>query len=168
MNFDLLILFSATTQFKLQPVNKNNVEGIKGKTLSLEWKFSGLQENHVIVNSALYFNVTKPALEALICNSWLNSITQVIPLFPFVTTRSRNLFGDRISVSYKSNTYNFTLTNLQYNNTGPYFLQVAVGSTNGSRGITVKNSTIRICNIKGKIYLLLLFVFPCQCILTKF
>lgn len=128
MNFDLLILFSATTQFKLQPVNKNNVEGIKGKTLSLEWKFSGLQENHVIVNSALYFNVTKPAVKALICNSWLNSITQVIPLFPFVTTRGRNLFGDRISVSYKSNTYNFTLTNLQYNNTGPYFLQVAVGS----------------------------------------
>ena len=97
-----------------------------------------------------------PAVQALICDSYTGLR---FSLFPFVTTTGRNLFGERILVSYKSSTYNFTITNLQFNDTGPYFLLVAV-STTGSNNITIKSSTIKICNIRGKFYFLSLFVFP--------
>ena len=119
---------------------------MKSKALSLEWKLAWIPGVHQIINVILYFNVKVPTEEVLICN-WFPHFW----LFPIVTTTTRNLFSNSILVSYKSDTYNFTVTNLQYNDTGPYLLQVPVLKL-GSRDIAIESSTITISKIKGEHY----------------
>lgn len=118
------------------------VDREKGNTLELEWKFNGIPENDVIDNVRLYFNVTKPDSQAVI------SIWDVSAKSPTVSSTGRRLFGSRILVSFISNIYKLTIIKSQYNDTGPYLLEAAVGPP-GISGNTIKNSIIN-AEIKGK------------------
>ena len=118
------------------------VEGVKGNTLELEWKFSGIPENHIINNVMLYFNVTVPDSQTVI-SSW-----DVSSHAPVVLATGRSLFDSRISVSYTSGIYKLLLSKLQYSDNGPYLLEAAVGPP-GLGGSTVKSSIINV-EVKGK------------------
>ena len=106
---------------KLEPVIVA-VEGVKGKSLTLEWSVCGMLEGESIINALLSFNVTKAHNQAIIC------IWSAARQTPLVTTTGKSIFGNRILVSYASNIYKVTLNNLQYNDTGRYLLQVAAGT----------------------------------------
>ena len=138
----MFINFSATHQFEVEVIKHKNVEGLQGETLKLNWRFNQIPVNYDVLIANLHFNVTTPDRRAVICN-W-NSASQT----PSVTSRGKTIFGTRILVSYKTNIYNFTLTNLQYNDAGPYFLEVAVGlgSIVGSQS---HRSTIMVSKIEG-------------------
>ena len=123
------------------------------KTLSLQWNLTGIRGNYIFLNASLYVNVTAPAVRALV------SVTRLFSISSFLTRTGINLFGNRVFVWYRSNTYNFMLNKLQYSDVGSYFLQVAVVSL-CSGDITVQSSTIAISKIKGKNYSFLPFVFP--------
>ena len=125
---------------KLEPVIVA-VEGVKGKSLTLEWSVSGILEGESIINALLSFNVTMSHNQAIIC-IW--SATSQTPL---VTTTGKSIFGNRILVSYVSNVYKVTLNNLQYNDTGPYLLEVVAGKLALST-ITVSESIIK-TQVKG-------------------
>ena len=124
-------------------MNKENVEGLKGGSLTLRWIFNGIPEAFEIFEANLYFNVTKASSQAVICN-WDTSSH-----VPFVTITGKNIFGNRISVSYRQLNYSLTLTNLQYNDAGPYLLEVGV-SPGSITEIQVSHSIIKISKIKGK------------------
>ena len=125
---------------KLEPVTVA-VEGVKGKSLTLEWSVSGILKGESIINALLSFNVTKAHNQAIIC------IWSAASQTPLVTITGKSIFGNRILVSYASNIYNVTLNNLQYNDTGRYLLQVAAGTLFLST-ITVSDSTIQ-TQVKG-------------------
>ena len=120
---------------------------MRGDTLTLEWTFIDIPMGHLITNAILHFNVTSPITTELICNWDSGSQT------PSVAKRGRELFGARISVSFNSNIYKLTLTNFEYNDTGPYFLQAAVGP-GGLTGNVIKSSII-IAKILGKYEILI-------------
>ena len=123
------------------------------KTLSLQWNLTGIRGNYIFLNASLYVNVTAPAVRALV------SVTRLFSISSFLTRTGINLFGNRVFVWYRSNTYNFMLNKLQYSDVGSYFLQVAAVSL-CSGDITVQSSTIVISKIKGKCCSFLPFVFP--------
>ena len=123
---------------------------MRGNTLTLKWKFTGLTKTLKVYEANLYFNVTTAITEALICK-W-NSTSGT----PLVTSVGRKMFSTRALVVYKSGTYNFTLTKLQYNDTGKYFLQVNVGPKRTF--ITAfRKSIMKISKIKGKYFLIIFF-----------
>ena len=121
---------------------KEEVEGQKGETQSLEWNLSGIPEDESISSALLHFNVTKPENLAIICN-W-DPGSQI----PQKTNTGKMIFGNRFKVSYLSNIYKFTLNNLQYNDTGPYLLQVAVGKSALSPNPVIRDSIITF-RVKG-------------------
>ena len=124
---------------------------MKGNTLSLKWKFTGLTKTLKVYEANLYFNVTTAITEALICKWNTTSGT------PLVTSVGRKIFSTRALVVYKSGTYNFILTKLQYSDTGKYFLQVNVGP-NSTFIIAFRKSIMKISKIKGE-YLFFIFFF---------
>ena len=126
---------------KLEPVIVA-VEGVKGESLTLEWSMTGILDGESIIIALLYFNVSKPDQLSIICN-WITP-----PQAPFVTATGKSIFGNRILVSYVSKRYKVTLNNLQYNDTGPYLLQVATANLVLSPMI-VSDSTI-LTEVKGK------------------
>lgn len=131
----MFIIYLATPQFKIEVVNQTKVEGVVGKSLTLKWKLNNISENYEILSANLFFNLTRICI-------W-NSAQQI----PLVTGRGAMKFGRRILVSYKSNIYNFTLTNLQHNDVGLYLLTIAVSP--GSSAIEASSSTILISKIHG-------------------
>ena len=150
MTYLISINFSAIGQFQLQPINLN-IEGVRGSTLSLEWEFRGITKMDKVYEAKLYFNVTMAIPQALICE-WNTTSDS-----PQLTTTGRNIFSNRVSVLYKSGIYNFTLTELQHNDTGQYFLKVAVGPKDVIAS-SYRESIITISTIKGK-YILFISCF---------
>ena len=112
----MFVIFSATPQFEIEVVNQTKTEGVEGRSLTLKWMFNHIPENYKIFSANLYFNGTTSSVRNVICN-W-NSALQT----PSVTNMGMNMFGRRIMISYISNIYNFTLTNFQHNDAGPYLL----------------------------------------------
>lgn len=132
----MFIIFLGTLQFEIEVINQTKVEGVVGRSLTLKWKLNNISENYEILSANLFFNVTRICI-------W-NSAQQI----PLVTGRGAMKFGRRILVSYKSNIYNFTLTNLQHNDAGPYLLTVVVSPGGGT--IQASSSTILISKIHGE------------------
>ena len=120
---------------KLEPVI-GQLEGVNGEKLSFEWRLSGIPEDESISNAILYFNVTEPETQAIIC------VWDPASQTPIVTNRGRSIFGNRILVSYISNSYKLTLNNLQYSDNGSYLLQVAVGKSALSPDLVIRVSII--------------------------
>ena len=133
--------FLATAKMKLEPVIVA-VEGVKGESLTLEWSMTGILDGESIIIALLYFNVLKPEKQAIICN-WITTSQA-----PLVTATGKSIFGNRILVSYVSKRYKVRLNNLQYNDTGPYLLQVATGNS-VLYPMIVSASTI-LTQVKGK------------------
>ena len=144
MIFKVIINFLATAEFKLEGLTQGTVDGVKGKSLTLNWRISDIPVGHTILLASLYFDVQVPTASAIIGN-WDSS-----SLEPSVTVTGKELFDTRILVSYDkvSGIYNVTLTDLQYNDTGPFLLEVIVGNGSIQDGQS-KRSIITISNIKG-------------------
>ena len=139
-----LLTFLANAQFEVKAVNQENVEGVRGGSLTLKWIFSGIPKNYEVSISNLYFNVTKVTPQARIC-IW-NSVAQT----PSVSQIGKNIFGDRINASYANDTYNFTITDLQYKDAGPYLLQAGVSPEGDVSFLQTNSSTIIISQIAGE------------------
>ena len=95
---------------------------MRHKSLNLEWKFAHIPAGDVVQNALLYFNETNfnnPSSQNVIC-IWHFSEQK-----PRVI-RGEYLFPGRIFVTYGLNVYKLTLINLQYNNTGSFYLRVAI------------------------------------------
>ena len=74
-----------------------------------------------------------------------------------MVTRGKDLFPGRYFVSYKANTYTMTLKNLQYSDTGSFFLRVEIGKNQ----VTISendNAFITISQINGE-YGLFIYLF---------
>ena len=115
-------------------------------SLDLEWMFTDIPAGQNVVNALLYFNETNfdaPDSQNLI-------YTWDIPgKKPRVTSRGQNLFPGRIFVTYEPNAYKSMLTNLQYNDTGSFFLRVAIGSDVFTQAVA-DSAVIRISKINGE------------------
>lgn len=124
-------------------MNQENDKGVRGESLTLKWIFKNIPERYIIYSSNLYFNVTNASVDAAICD-WKRR--EQIPL---VSAIGQNIFGTRISVSYAAYIYNFTITNLQYKDAGPYLLEAGI-SPGGIQDIQSSTSAIIISKVIGE------------------
>ena len=100
------------------------MEGVLNGSLDLEWMFTDIPTNQRVLRAFLYFNETNfgvPNDKNIIC-TW--DLTQQQP----IVTKGEVLFPGRIFATYELDVYKLTLTNLQYNDTGSFYLRVAVGA----------------------------------------
>ena len=111
-----------TADFQVVP-KKQNVQGVRNGSLNLEWDMINIPAGQGIVVAILYINETNNASldNQNTISGWCFKTQK-----PLVA-RGKDLFPGRFFVSYKSNTYTMTLKNLQYNDTGPFLLRVAIG-----------------------------------------
>ena len=136
------LTFLASGQLEVVPKNAS-VEGVKNGILNFQWKLNNVPVGHRLISAVLFFNETDP-----------NNPNPDNALFSWDTfaekTRrnTRNdLFLGRISVSYEPYIYKLTLTNLQYNDTGSFFLDVGVGQS--TRATSFASGLMTIFQVKG-------------------
>ena len=140
----LIINFLATAQFEVVP-KKQNVQGVRNGSLNLEWDMINIPAGESIVAANLYINETNDASldPQNVISTWDFVNKKPMP------TKGKDLFPGRFSVSYKPDTYTMTLKNLQYNDTGSFLLNVAVGITLTATSAN-DNAVITISQINGE------------------
>ena len=129
-------------------------------SLSLEWEFTNIPSRQVVQNAILYFNETnfeKPDSQNTIC-TWIFDDQK-----PRIT-RGKDLFPGRIFATYEPYVYKLTLANLQYNDTGSFYLRVAIGN-DAITPFEFDNAVIRISKINGEYRFLSLL---CRYLVMKF
>ena len=121
------------------------MEGVLNGSLDLEWMFTDIPTNQRVLRALLYFNETNfdiPNDQNIIC-TW--DLAQQKP----IVTKGEVLFPGRIFATYEPDVYKLTLTNLQYNDTGSFYLRVAVGTDPIAPSATDR-AIIRISKINGE------------------
>ena len=132
----------ADAQFKLVPDNEE-VLGYRGESLSLKWEFTNLPTGYIKTLVVLYFNGTPQSG---------NSISDFVPGSSIVglSAKGQRLFSNRMSTALEKNNLNVIITDLRYNDSGPYWLLARVTSSFTSATINVSKSVITVLPITGE------------------
>ena len=131
------------------------MNGVRNRSLSLEWEFNNIPSGQQVQNALLYFNETNldaPDKRNIIC-TW-----DIADQKPSVT-RGEVLFPGRVFATYEPNVYKLMLTNLQYSDTGSFYLNVAIGEGTFTPS-AIDGAVIRISKITGECRSLFLSFVP--------